>query len=232
MVFEPGDDSDHVTYTDVRDVWDVTENSVGFSVSANGSFTLQFNDGATQRVTIDDMPSPFHISGPWTVILESEYFPRVEQTMDALTSWTNDPVTRHFSGTGVYTLDFDLPAVYVDDDMRLFLDLGDVGNVAEVYVNGNEVGIAWLRGQELDVTEVVHAGANRIEVRVTNTLINRVAGMTGPPPVPEELRERLGAGVNDTRQAMARLIGFAPLPRSGLLGPVVIRPLKHVHTPR
>jgi hypothetical protein len=141
-------------------------------------------------------------------------------------------VTRHFSGTGVYALDFDLPPVYVDDDIRLLLDLGDVGNVAEVHVNGSEVGVAWLRGQELDVTEVVRAGANRIEVRVTNTLINRVAGMTGPPPVPKELRERLGAGVNDTHQAMARLIGFEPLPRSGLLGPVVIRPLKHVHAPR
>jgi hypothetical protein len=228
VVFEPGEEIDRVTYTDVRDVWDVTEGSVGFSVSANGSFALQFNDGATQRVTIDDMPSSFHISGPWTVILESEHFPRVEQTMDALTSWTNDPMTRHFSGMGVYTLDFDLPAVYVDHDVRLLLDLGDVGNVAEVYINGKEVGVAWLRGQELDVTEVVRAGANRIEVRVTNTLINRIAGMTGPPPVPEELRDRLGAGVNDAHQAMSRLIGFDPLPRSGLLGPVTIRPMKRI----
>jgi len=232
IVFEADERFDHVTFTDAWDVRIVGEDHTELVVNQNGTYALQFNDAATQRVTVDDVPSALHISGTWNLTLESEDFPRIEKTMDVLTSWTTDPVTRHFSGTGLYTLDFQLPAAYVREDIELRLDLGDVGNVPEVLVNGEPAGVAWMRGQDLDVTTLVREGANSLEVRVTNTLINRVAGMTGPPPVPEELRERLGDGTNNFHQAaMTRLMGFDPLPRSGLLGPVTLRPLKRLVVP-
>ncbi len=232
VVFEADAPVDHVTYTDACDVSAVGDDHVHFTVNENGLYALQFGGVAVHRVTVDDVPSPFHISGPWSLVLESEHFSRVEKTMEALTSWTEHRATRHFSGTGIYTLDFDLPAEYVREDIELQLDLGDVGNVAEVSLNDQAAGVVWMRGQELNITRLVREGVNRLEVQVTNTLINRVSGLTGPPPVPEELRDRLGKGVNDTPQAMARLIGFEPLPRSGLLGPVMIHPLKHAEVAR
>ena len=85
-----------------------------------------------------------------------------------------------------------------------------------------------MRGQTLDVTSAVKAGSNEMTVRVTNTLINRVAGWTSMPPLPDNLQALYGRGVDDDKPLGRRLLGFSPLPRSGLLGPVVITPLKKV----
>jgi hypothetical protein len=46
--------------------------------------------------------------------------------------------------------------------------------------------------------------------------------------VPEELSERLGRGVQDDHSPARALLGYTPLPRSGLLGPVEIRAYKRV----
>ena len=112
--------------------------------------------------------------------------------------------------------------------IRLELDLGDVGNVAEVAVNGKPAGTVWMRGQCLDITSLAVEGTNQLTVRVTNTLINRVSGLKEFPPVPEELRARLGRGVHDDQSPAHALLGYNPLPRSGLLGPVEIRAYKRV----
>ena len=76
-----------------------------------------------------------------------------------------------------------------------------------------------MRGQTLDVTSAVKPGRNDMTVRVTNTLINRVAGWTRTPPLPPNLQALYGRGVNDDTPQGRRLYGFSPLPRSGLLGP-------------
>lgn len=85
-----------------------------------------------------------------------------------------------------------------------------------------------MRGQILDVTSAVQPGRNEMTVLVTNTLINRVAGWTSTPPLPANLQPLYGGGVADNTPQGRRLFGFSPLPRSGLLGPVVITPLKRV----
>jgi len=78
------------------------------------------------------------------------------------------------------------------------------------------------------VTSAVKAGRNEMTVQVTNTLINRVAGWTSAPPLPANLQALYGRGVDDDTPQGRRLFGFSPLPRSGLLGPVLIAPLKLV----
>jgi hypothetical protein len=233
IIFEADGQFDHVIYTDAWEVRDVGEDHLELVVNQNGTYTWQLNDWTTQRVTMDDVPATFRVSGMWGIEVKYLGMPfGIDNLSGGLTSWTTFSMARSFSGTGVYTLDFELPAGYVREDIELRLDLGDVGDVAEVHLNGAPAGVAWMRGQDMDVTKLVREGTNSLEVRVTNTLINRVSYMTEPPPVPDELQERLGNGLNDTPEAMARLTWFSPLPRSGLLGPVVIRPLKRVIVPR
>ena len=197
----------------------------------NGAFPLPLSDGTVVPFTVSDCPALLTINGPWSLSLAADYFPKKERVLQRLTSWTEDPELKHFSGTGVYTVDFDLSAPYIAEDVALSLDAGDVGNVADVLVNGSPAGVAWMRGQSLDITGLVRPGANHLEVRVTNVWINRVSGMTEPLPVPEELRERLGGGTRESFTLMNGLTGFEPLPRSGLLGPVRIIPAKRVKVP-
>ncbi len=106
-----------------------------------------------------------------------------------------------------------------------------MGEIAEVRVNGAAVGVRWMRGQRLDVTEALRAGKNDIEVLVTNTLINRVSGLEESPPVPESLVPHYGKGLTSLKTNMQRLSNFKPLPLSGLLGPVRILAGKEVEIP-
>jgi hypothetical protein len=179
-------------------------------------------------VNVDSLPAPYEIAGDWQLALEGPGFPRVDKTLSRLTSWTDDPATKYFSGTGSYTTTFDLPSSYVAPDLLLQLSVGDVGNIADVEMNGRHAGVIWMHGQTLDVTSAAKAGTNEMTVRVTNTLINRIAGWTSTPPLPAGLEALYGRGVGDDTPQGRRLFGFSPLPRSGLLGPVVITPLKRV----
>ena len=111
-------------------------------------------------------------------------------------SWTEDPRTQHFSGTGHYELDFEIPSEYVSADLEAVLDLGKVGDVAEVTLNGHAVGVAWMQPYKLQVTEAIRSGTNHLELLVTNVLINYVSGMTTLPEVPEELVPHYGPTAN------------------------------------
>jgi len=123
---------------------------------------------------------------------------------------------------------FDLPERYRTDGIELRLDLGKVGDVADVELNGKRVGVRWMRDQTLNITGAARAGSNRLVVRVTNTLINRVSGYKEPPPVPERLVEHYGRGTTQYSAGFRGPIGFEPLPASGLMGPVQIVARKKV----
>ena len=66
---------------------------------------------------------------------------------------------------------------------RLFLDLGRVEVIAEVLVNGRNLGIAWKAPYRLEVTDALRAGDNQLEIRVTNLWPNR---LIGDEQLPEE----------------------------------------------
>ena len=183
---------------------------------------------ATRQVAVDSIPGRYEVAGPWQLVLEGDGFPRTERTLSHLTSWTDDPGLKHFSGTSEYTIPFHLPTTYFLDAIQLRLSVGAVGNVADVELNGHPAGVIWMRGQTLDVTSLLKLGKNIMKVLVTNTLINRVAGSKSVPPLPPDLKTLYGRGLHDDSPQASELFGFKPLPRSGLLGPVHITPLKRV----
>lgn len=168
------------------------------------------------------------LGGKWNMRLEGYGFKTYEASVNKLQSWTEQPRTRHFSGTGVYEKEFNLSAKDYDPAKRWVLDLGEMKNIAEVELNGQVVGVDWIAPYEIDITAALQKGKNHLRIKVTNTLINYVTSMTDIPPVPKELRSRLG----DTNPELSKERAYRNLPRefnekdlplSGLVGPVVIR---------
>ena len=48
--------------------------------------------------------------------------------------------------------------------------------LAEVLVNGRNMGVLWKAPYRVDISEAVHQGSNDIEIRVTNLWPNRLIG--------------------------------------------------------
>jgi hypothetical protein len=231
LVFKPGEPEQYVSKTDFQSIANIVEGEIEAVAKNNGVYNTKVNQGGVERsvvTEVDGIPAPFGISGEWHVLLEKRGIVVKNIIMTHLTSWTNNEETKHFSGTGTYEITFDLPKSYVNSDIKLMLDLGKVGDIAEVIINGKNVGTVWMKGQTPDITNAVKRGKNSMTILVTNTLINRVSAMTEPMPVPENLVDRFGSSPTNTPGRLPREFGFKPLPASGLLGPVKIIAMKTV----
>ena len=101
-------------------------------------------------------------------------------TLDKLGSWAEntDVDIKYFSGTASYKNTFKLTAI--DKLGKYFIDLGDVKHIAEVIINGKNVGTAWKKPFKLDISEAVKAVENSIEIKVTNLWVNRLIGDAQP----------------------------------------------------
>ena len=135
--------------------------------------------------------------------------------LDELTCWTRlEPKgAQVFSGTARYTKDINVPDQFVNGSHKLELDLGQVAEVAEVSVNGQQTGVTWKPPYRVDVTKLLKAGSNRIEVNVTNLWNNRIVGDLRYPDEGEFAKTNM----KHKFEAETELL------RSGLIGPVVLR---------
>lgn len=97
----------------------------------------------------------------------------IHRDLPKLIDWSLDSELRGFSGRAIYTTTFSVDRG--DGNARIILDLGDVRDVAEVMVNGKMAGTLLLRPYEIDITEFVQTGENRLEIAVTNALFNYMA---------------------------------------------------------
>jgi hypothetical protein len=230
LEFSPGVPEAYVTKTDFSCIKAAAKNKIKAYTFNNGSFNTSIKQGGKEKINITEItaiPAPFNVSGRWDIKFSGDGFPEKYSESDFLYSWTNDSLTRSFSGTARYELIFRLLPEYFEKDMELFLDLGKVGNIAEVILNDKNAGTIWMRDQKLDVTRLAKQGKNKLIIFVTNTLINRVSAMNQPPQVPDDLVPLYGN--EDVIKGIPREFGFRPLPASGLLGPVRIIPAKYVY---
>ena len=127
-----------------------------------------------------------------------------------LSSWTADPrfAVRFYSGRAVYSRDVHLPDTF--SGRRSWLDLGRVGEMARVRVNGNDLGVVWTSPYRVEISRALRVGRNSIEIEVANYWRNRIVGDRQPGAKP---------------QTMAPITPFdaaTPLRDSGLLGPVTL----------
>jgi hypothetical protein len=131
---------------------------------------------------------------------------------DLLVSWPTrpEPGIKFYSGTAVYEKTFELPKSEIrNPKSEIWLDLGDVRELAEVKVNGKSCGITWCPPFRVDVTDAVKPGENKLQIEVVNFWPNRLIGDAGP-----------AAGQRFTQTNIRNLKASTALMVSGLLGPV------------
>ena len=179
-----------------------------------GSLFVVFRKDATGNGAGRNFPTfakVADISGTWQVHFEPKWGGPASVRFDELISWTrrSEDGIKFYSGTATYRKTFDLGSVTLND--RLFLDLGDLRNLAEVRLNGRRAGIVWTPPFRVDITGMVKATGNVLEIDVVNTWYNRlIKDLTLPPG------ERL------TKTNIRLKPGTTPAD-SGLLGPVTLQ---------
>ena len=127
---------------------------------------------------------PLALAGPWRVTFaKGGGAPKETQTFESLTPWNASPVTgiRYFSGTATYANEVTVPAAFLAKGQRVFLDLGDVRELASVRLNRRDVGVLWHAPYRVEVTDLLREGENRLEIKVTNTWANRMIGDAQEP---------------------------------------------------
>ncbi|MBZ5619070.1 MAG: glycosyl hydrolase family 43 [Acidobacteriia bacterium] len=144
----------------------------------DGNYSLRDNSGRNSAMQISGIGKPIEIAGPWTVKFPPHLGAPAEITLPALQSLHRHEQAgvRYFSGTATYVKKFSVPASVKAAGKRLYLDLGRVEVVADVKVNGKPAGNVWKPPYRLDVTDLIRAGDNDLEVEVTNLWPNRLIG--------------------------------------------------------
>ena len=118
---------------------------------------------------------------------------------------------KYFAGTGTYTKTIQASPDWFKKGASLWIDLGDVKNLAIVTVNGKELGTVWHAPYRVDATAALKPGANEVSVKVINAWVNRLVGDLQPD-----------ATTKYTFSAWKAYKADSPLLPSGLLGPVAI----------
>jgi hypothetical protein len=220
-------------------------------VVQGGKYELKTSSGRLLSVDVPTLPDPFEIKGPWELDFPKGWKAPDHVTLEWLISWTDhpNPGVKYFSGTATYHRVFQLPVGFPAHDRPFYLDLGRVAVIAEVKLNGHDLGILWKPPFRVDITEALKPGANELAVNVVNLWPNRLIGddMLPPdadwsksfapgvpvPPTHGAILERWPKWLLDGKPSPTGHVTFAawklwskddPLMESGLLGPVQIIP--------
>lgn len=146
----------------------------------------------------------------WNIEFEASRRGPQAITVDSLFDWSQQPDKNmaNYSGKAVYTTEFDLAEV---PQTETYVDLGKVMVMAKVKVNGQYAGGVWTYPYRVDITPLLQAGKNTLEVEVVSTWRNRLIGDAALAP------EQRVTSVN-----FDIVTPGEPLQSSGLLGPVKI----------
>lgn len=135
------------------------------------------SDGDSRVVAEPEVSATSVIDGPWQVKFQEGRRGPEALSMPRLVRWdqSDDPALKYFSGMASYSTSFSAPADWSDGE-PLWLDLGTVHDLAEVWVNGQRVGGLWRAPWRLDIGQFVRSGSNDLEIQVANKWVNRLIG--------------------------------------------------------
>lgn len=190
---------------------------VDLALPPNGSVFVVFRRPAPQSETVSrpvGLRAPRTIGareldGAWRVSFDPNWGGPEETTFDELLDWStsDDPRIRYYSGAASYERTFEHTVELAGG--QLWLDLGEVKNMARVYLNDIDLGVAWTTPYRVDLTPAVRRGSNALRIEVVNLWPNRLIGDAALPPA-----QRV------TKTNVVKFKAGDRLLPSGLLGPV------------
>ena len=195
---------------------------VKLRIESGQSFILKTENTASQKKWdyYEKAAEPIALKGNWELSFDKGG-PKLpaKTTVSTLESWTKlNHDTEAFSGTATYNLQFDAPKTEANN---WSLNLGDVRESAEVWLNGTYIGTAWSNPFTINLGKL-KKGKNTLTVKVTNLGANRVRDMEMRG---EEWKIFYEINMVDKDYKKFDATKWNPTP-SGLLGPVTITPLQ------
>jgi hypothetical protein len=194
---------------------------ISLQIAPEESFFIVFRKSPKKAPLTDKqsaITSEKAITGEWEVRFPHGWGAPTRTTFPELTSWTaaKDTAIHYFSGIAAYHKTFELSNEEIGQGKRIFLDLGKVREVAEVWLNGNKLGERCFVPYSYEVTPYLKAGKNYLVVEVANVLNNR---MVGDAKIPEAYR-RTKSNILKGTTAWSKPWAEVALVESGLLGTV------------
>ncbi len=150
-----------------------------------GTYEVRTGTGAVRRVEVSAVPSPVEPAGAWEVRFPSGSGAPQTVILEKLISLGehSEAGVKYFSGTATYAKTLAVPTEMLASNRRLYLDLGKVYVMAQVRLNGKDLGVLWRTPYLVDITDVAKVGENSLEIAVVNLWVNR---MIGDEQLPED----------------------------------------------
>lgn len=162
-----------------------------------------------QRIRPSEQADSWTLGGPWTFSIPSGWGLDHPVQIPA-SSWLQEldipEEAKAFSGTSTYSTRFSLKEK--KPHTRYVLDLGEVGQIAQVILNGTTLPCLWTAPYRQDVSSLLRRGENELTIETTNTWFNRLSYEAA---LPEEARKTWTTRYPSPDE---------PLRPSGLKGPV------------
>lgn len=142
----------------------------GLPIAINQSYQpfdlskLLKSKGNTLAIKVNATDSVCGLAHPVKIVCKADHQP--------LISW-QDMGLSWYSGRAVYTKKVNIPASYLNKEVRLMLDLGKVDHFAEIWINGKLVKYCAWPPFEAEISSFVHEGENVLSVVVANLQANQ-----------------------------------------------------------
>ena len=149
---------------------------------------LQLQKGQSLILKVGNQPSPIapwaylkttnttiQLTGKWQLSFD-QGGPTLPATtiLDEAINWTDLEASayQHFSGTGTYQMEFDLPP---GEGSGWLLDLGKANESATVVLNGQTIGTLVGPSYQILLPAKVFQAKNTLAIQVSNTMANRIS---------------------------------------------------------
>ncbi len=179
----------------------------------SGTIRLRLSEGPVQEQQVT-VPQALPIHGPWVLHADKERCHGItasaEIRLEKLVNWRELPAVRDCFGIVRYSTEFELPAGLIEKRTGLTLALGEVCELAQVWVNGKVAGTSWSAPHRLDITTFVRPGKNSLRIEVPNHF-------AGEFQLSAQLAREFGLAQEEKPAAQKSR-------PSGLLGPVSVVP--------
>lgn len=118
----------------------------------------------------------FEISGTWKLSFPKGFGAPQSAEFPQLISWTESsvPGIRYFSGIARYEIEFDFEKI--NKNKSFLLNPGDVKDLADIKLYGDNLGVIWHPPFEMDITNHLREGKNQMAIEDANLLNKHLVG--------------------------------------------------------